>query len=248
VSSETPASIDRYYDLLALQATEGLSKPELRELSELQARWPHIDPTEFEIAASALDQALAEIDNAPLSPSLRLLLDKDAKNFTANPNSEIRPSRRFAGKPRVLAWSGWIATAICLGLIFGEQLLPDPSVTEQRERLLAIGAKQYQQQEKDMTALVTWSKFEQRGILEVDGLKPNDSGVGQYQLWIVDAARPDSPPIDAGIFDIHSDGKAIIPFSAKLQVTKPAAFAVTYEQPGGVVVSKGPMLIVVKAS
>ena len=45
-------------------------------------------------------------------------------------------------------------------------------------------------------------------------------------------------------FDITSDGELIIPVRAKLAVNRPAAFAVTLEQPGGVVVSDGPMLLV----
>jgi hypothetical protein len=47
--------------------------------------------------------------------------------------------------------------------------------------------------------------------------------------------------VDGGVFNTPQAsvmGDVIIPFEAKLPVGKPAAFVVTVEQPGGVVVSK----------
>ena len=72
----------------------------------------------------------------------------------------------------------------------------------------------------------------------------NDPGISQYQLWIVDPDR-DANPVDGGVFDIPSgQGTVVIPVDAKLAVDKPAAFAITREKPGGVVVSQGPLLVV----
>jgi hypothetical protein len=48
---------------------------------------------------------------------------------------------------------------------------------------------------------------------------------------------------------VTSDGETIVPIQAKLKVLKPAAFAITIEKPGGVVVStqeRLPLLAVVK--
>ncbi|MCG8653063.1 MAG: anti-sigma factor, partial [Pirellulales bacterium] len=64
----------------------------------------------------------------------------------------------------------------------------------------------------------------------------NDASVEQYQLWIIDPQRDDEP-IDGGVFDIKQNGEVIVPINAKLTVIEPAAFAVTIEKPGGVVVS-----------
>ncbi|MDH4022117.1 MAG: anti-sigma factor [Gammaproteobacteria bacterium] len=90
---------------------------------------------------------------------------------------------------------------------------------------------------------VVWSSARQEGYLRLSGLPINDSRRGQYQLWVVDADR-DVHPVDGGVFDITSNGELIIPIDTRLPVKRPAAFAVTLEQPGGVVVSDGPMLLV----
>lgn len=45
-------------------------------------------------------------------------------------------------------------------------------------------------------------------------------------------------PVDGGVFDVPANaGEVVIPIRASLMVRKPAAFAVTVEKPGGVVVS-----------
>ena len=90
---------------------------------------------------------------------------------------------------------------------------------------------------------VVWSNERQLGFMRLRGLPVNDPELRQYQLWIVDPRR-DARPIDGGVFDI-AGGKdeVIIPIDAKLDVNTPAAFAITLEQPGGVVVSDGPLLV-----
>ncbi|TFG87718.1 MAG: anti-sigma factor [Chromatiales bacterium] len=90
---------------------------------------------------------------------------------------------------------------------------------------------------------VVWSSSRQEGYLRLSGLPINDVRRGQYQLWVVDAER-DVHPVDGGVFDVTRDGELIIPIDTTLPVNRPAAFAVTFEQPGGVVVSDGPMLLV----
>ena len=67
-------------------------------------------------------------------------------------------------------------------------------------------------------------------------MPPNDPSQEQYQLWIIDPER-DAEPIDGGVFDVASSGEVVVPIQAKLKVLKPAAFAITIEKPGGVVVS-----------
>ena len=68
------------------------------------------------------------------------------------------------------------------------------------------------------------------------GMPVNDATAEQYQLWIIDPDR-DEEPIDGGVFDIESSGEVVVPINAKLAVLNPAAFAITIEKPGGVVVS-----------
>ncbi|CAE7759174.1 sigK [Symbiodinium sp. CCMP2592] len=96
---------------------------------------------------------------------------------------------------------------------------------------------------------VVWSDTLNKGYMRISGLAVNDPSLEQYQLWIFDATRPtgDLPqfgeglltqrPIDGGVFDINSAGEVIIEIDSKLAVKQAAAFAITVEPPGGVVVS-----------
>jgi anti-sigma-K factor RskA len=91
---------------------------------------------------------------------------------------------------------------------------------------------------KGVSGDVVWDPVTQKGFLHFVGLAANDPAVKQYQLWIFDAARDQRYPIDGGVFDVPADaGEVVIPFNASLPVSKAAAFAVTVEKAGGVVVS-----------
>lgn len=85
---------------------------------------------------------------------------------------------------------------------------------------------------------VVWDPAAQRGYLRFVGLAPNDPQVHQYQVWIFDSTRDARYPVDGGVFDVPANAaEVVIPIHAALLVNKPAAFAVTVEKPGGVVVS-----------
>lgn len=84
----------------------------------------------------------------------------------------------------------------------------------------------------------------QRGFITVRNLAANQPTVSQYQLWIFDAARKPHP-VDGGVFDVDDPQQAVIDFQAKLPVADPHLFAITVEQPGGVVVSDQERIAVV---
>jgi hypothetical protein len=85
---------------------------------------------------------------------------------------------------------------------------------------------------------VVWDPATQRGYLHFVGLASNDPAVHQYQLWIFDGTRDQRYPVDGGVFDIPANATdVVVPIHAALAVHKAAAFAVTVESPGGVVVS-----------
>ncbi len=94
-----------------------------------------------------------------------------------------------------------------------------------------------------VTGDVVWSQARQQGYLRLANMPVNDPARRQYQLWIVDPDR-DKNPVDGGVFNVSATGEVIIPIQAKLQIRSPKAFAITAEQPGGVVVSAGPLLVV----
>jgi anti-sigma-K factor RskA len=89
-----------------------------------------------------------------------------------------------------------------------------------------------------VTGNVVWDPATQKGFVRFEGLIPNDPAVHQYQLWVFDAARDKRYPVDGGVFNVPANAsEVIIPIHAALSIHKPAAFAVTVEKPGGVVVS-----------
>jgi hypothetical protein len=91
---------------------------------------------------------------------------------------------------------------------------------------------------KGVTGDVVWDPATQKGFLHFVGLASNDPAVKQYQMWIFDAARDQRYPVDGGVFDVPADAnEVVIPINAALPVGKAAAFAVTVEKAGGVVVS-----------
>jgi hypothetical protein len=162
---------------------------------------------------------------------------------------------------------GWLAAAACLVLaIFGWQRAPQPlppvavtpapvivpapqpappTAAEERAALLAktdslkipLGATK-DPAAAGVTGDVVWDPVTQRGFLHFAGLAPNDPAMHQYQIWIFDAGRDKRYPVDGGVFDVPANvSEVVIPIRASLMVRKPAAFAVTLEKPGGVVVS-----------
>ncbi|MDV6031398.1 MAG: anti-sigma factor [Phycisphaera sp. RhM] len=83
---------------------------------------------------------------------------------------------------------------------------------------------------------VVWDSESQTGFMRLENMPINDPTAEQYQLWIIDPQRDDEP-IDGGVFDVTETGEVIVEIDAKLKVISPAAFAITIEKPGGVVVS-----------
>ncbi|TVQ62697.1 MAG: hypothetical protein EA378_05050 [Phycisphaerales bacterium] len=95
---------------------------------------------------------------------------------------------------------------------------------------------------RDNVGEVLWNPDEQRGLLRIRNIDPNDPAQHQFQLWIFDAER-EQYAVDGGVFDIgpatprDQDGNLLVPFEPRLAIRNAAAFAVTQEQPGGVVVT-----------
>jgi hypothetical protein len=131
-----------------------------------------------------------------------------------------------------------------------------PTAAEERAALLAktdslkipLGATK-DPAAAGVTGDVVWDPVTQRGFLHFAGLAANDPATHQYQIWIFDAGRDKRYPVDGGVFDVPANaGEVIIPIRAALMVRKPAAFAVTLEKPGGVVVSGREHVIVLGAT
>lgn len=165
------------------------------------------------------------------------------------------PPSGFAGS----AWLGWTAAAaaIAIAVVFARTEETATSVSPSSSTELASwiddrpAAIQWDwapglvNPDEDATGLVTFDPDSQEGYMLIKGLTPNDPRFQQYQLWIWDQEREPDPanpsplandvhPVDGGVFDVNSEGEAVIPINASLVINKPYLFAVTVERPGGV--------------
>jgi hypothetical protein len=239
---------DATVDLLVKQVVEGLSPAEQRALDawgSVAGRYNQ----DFERAAAALSLA-APID-APLPPALRTRLEQRAAEYVAAlaPAVERPPAARGVRGSARAGW-GWLAAAACLVLaVLGWMRAPTPptSPTPQAEWAelaakpdtvkVALAATQ-DPAAAGVTGNVVWDPATQTGFVRFVGLTPNDPTLHQYQLWVFDAERDARYPVDGGVFNVPANAsEIIIPIHAALTIHKPAAFAVTVEKPGGVVVS-----------
>ena len=241
---------DVLLDLLAKRATEGLTREAEAQLTALLAAHPGVSADEFEETVATLDVVARPREAMPAALRARLL----AQAPQAAPSNVLPlPSRSRAST------SGWWAAAACLVLAVAgwwPRLVSTPglepaapldaavarSALESRENIVRVqlaagpGAAN-----APLAGDVIFDPATQTGYLRFRGIPANDPRLAQYQLWIADGARAQPEPVDGGVFDIPTtaaNGDIIIPFRAKLSVGAAAAFVVTLEQPGGVVVSK----------
>ncbi|MEM9058062.1 MAG: anti-sigma factor [Pseudomonadota bacterium] len=249
---------DRHPDieeLLVRRATEGLSEAEKATLEALLAEHGYADSDDYELAAAAAANAFAmrttrEAADAPAH--LKAKLNADADRYFSTDTVVALPPRRRWFEP------GWaVAAALALALLVTFAVdsgtsLPAPG--DARVALLAEAgtetmpwAPPSDPAYAGVTGDVVWNDARQEGYLRLVGMPVNDPGRSQYQLWVVDPDR-DERPVDGGVFDIPAGvGEVIVPIDVKLAVDAPDAFAITREQPGGVVVSAGPLLVVASA-
>ena len=257
---------ERYVDLLIQEATAGLNEAEAAELDELLAHYPDARRGAFEPAAAAVALA-ARLPVEPLPATLRARLlaqgmAKDeakivdiaaARRARDNAAAGAVPARRRTG---VLSW--WATTAAVMIAIAGwyPRLFQSsaPDVAELRSQLLAAhpGAVHWEfTPTSDPLAAgasgeVVFDPETQRGYMHFHNLKPNDRRQLEYQLWIFDSERGEHYPVDGGVFDIPAGSTEVdVPITARIRVAKPALFAVTVEQAGGVVVSGREHIVVV---
>lgn len=242
---------DRLVDLLIKESTEDLTVEEARELESLARPLSQTERTEIEGIVAAITVAALPAEQEEMPHSLRdRIVAVAAKRTAAAQVVELKPT---AGLTRGYSAAGWWAAAACFVLaVLGwwprfigtdNVIAVAKSPEEQRAELLASGrALEVSWSPLDTSAIagdVVFDPVTQRGFLRFRGIPANDPRLAQYQLWIADAGRAQPQPVDGGVFNVKesADGDVIIPFTAKLPVDQPAAFVVTLEQPGGVVVS-----------
>lgn len=235
MSGSIPDNMDRLTELLADRATQCLDAARQAELDELLAAHPEADVEALERAAAAIDLTLGG-EMPALPAGLRRRIEASAGPMVKGGAPRIAPAR--------LGWTGWLAAAACLAIAVWSWW-PGAPRGWTRDELIAHGAAQipWSANDRNISGDVVWSGQEQAGFLRFSGLAPNDPAVEQYQLWIFDAKRDDRYPVDGGVFDSTTAGELIVPITQRIAVGEAVLFAVTREQPGGVVVSDRTRLI-----
>ncbi|MEL7338156.1 MAG: anti-sigma factor [Planctomycetota bacterium] len=181
---------------------------------------------------------------SPADPAVAGQATSVASPGGPKPSTEAKP----AGGMSLREIIPWLCTAAALLLAVGLWIGPgepaSPSLAELRAELISQSNGVIQVDwvpgktpfEAPVSGDVVWDGKSQRGFMRFENLPPNDPKQSQYQLWIIDPMRDDEP-VDGGVFDVSETGEVIVPIDAKLNVVQPAAFAITVEKPGGVVVS-----------
>lgn len=257
---------ERLLELLADRAVEGLTEAEAAELARIERELgvratEALEATAGEVSACAAGEALPASLRSRLEamaaerggarPALRLT----GAGAGARSGPMLRARDGTGGL--IIGRLGWVAAAACLLLAavawMGRPGAIDPA--KERREILAAGQATWAWSAWTPNEIagaatvrgdVVWSGERQGGVMRFAGLPANASGKSVYQLWIIDADRPDEPPVDGGVFTVEpGQSEVLVPFKARVRVGAPAAFAVTEEKPGGVIVSKQERRVVI---
>lgn len=245
---------DAWLDLLADEFSQGLD-PERQALKQrlLDEGADEYEATE-QVATALWLSGLEEVE--PMPESVMRSIEASIPDTAGEPNvvplhggDTASPAGRGSG-----GWLAWFAAAAMLMLAVAgwwPTLTESPmprivSADREMAQFLAsssdVGRWSWQATEdplgQNVRGEVFWSEARQRGYMTFAGLPANDPEEGVYQLWIFDKTRDERFPVNGGVFSVDSEsGEAVVPIRAKLPVRDAVLFAVTYEQPGGVVVS-----------
>ncbi len=269
----TPSSAldrNRLYDLLADEASASLDSSDEAELTRLLCQNPDVPRDEILQAAALAQVALLRRNTTDrMPPGLRERLASQGEALVLRqrgPASVPRLVRTDSAQtttraPAARRWSpvsgiGWALAAmlaVAFVIVRNEPAAISPAtdvaatraslVNEAPDVITLPWAPPTAAGYEKVTGDVVWSQSRQQGYLRLANMPVNDPARRQYQLWIVDPDR-DKNPVDGGVFNVSATGEVLIPIQAKLQIRSPRAFAITAEQPGGVVVSAGPLLVV----
>lgn len=241
---------DRLDELLCDSVTCGLSSSEQAELQGLLAGRADEAMIRMELTAAATALAVLSLGETTesLPGWLRDRIERDAP-----------AARRRGGVIARLNWAPWALVAASLMLaalgwwprLAGERRSVSPEILAKERGSVTTQWAAWSPKaptedpeakpidwSKGVQGRVVWNAERQEGFMFFSGMKPNDPREFQYQLWIIDAGH--KHPVDGGVFDIPADvgsRDVVVRITPKIRVSDAAAFAVTMEKPGGVVVS-----------
>lgn len=251
-------SFKRFEELEAGRILGDLDAAETAEWHELSGKLGRGSDLSLELAAAAIETDFIQGREVALPDDIAALVRRGIPKFSSPEKTSatiIAPPawQRLVQSPKA-AW----AIAALFAALFVAGFLTDGakptqpsglSSEEARDELLRKGGDLIEsdfggtEAYDGMSGKVVWSDALQEGYMTLTNLPANRPDKNQYQLWIVDPSR-DEKPVDGGVFDIPSGKETnVIRIRNPLVVTKPAAFVITLEQPGGVVVSKQEVVV-----
>lgn len=261
---------DRLLELLADRATGALTEADRAELEALLAEpdreldaviggllTAFDDPAPRPMPAGFKDRLAAEgrrlVESGALAGPAHAPPDH-APPDRARPEPAAPPAYRFPSS------AGWLAAAV-LALVaaagWWPRLAGPPTYREQLAQLteedpgteIIEFEAMTDPAAAGLTGKIYWSQARQEGYFRVRNLATNDPSREQYQFWFFDKSR--THPVDGGVFNLadgqldRATGEYIFPIHAKLTVREPVMFAVTVEEPGGVVVTKQERVVMI---
>ena len=246
--------------LLALSAVENLSTEDEQQLSQLLAKHPEFSKDEFakttalsQIGFYLTDHTAHEKLPSELRDKILAAYENAKSSEKNNPLLSILPRLLKAFTRPSYAWG--ITAMLLIGLSYSMitfktyennyRYLPLKKMVLQNttDDLMQYPWYGKTQDFENIKGDMIWSNQKQKGFIKITGMPMNDPSQNQYQIWIVDPIKYQNP-VDGGVFDItKSDREIIIPINPKLPISNARAFAITLEQPGGVVVSSQPLLL-----
>lgn len=262
-TSLTTGQLARLHDLLADRALGHLDATDMAELQTLLASGGQAEAEAFDQDVAALAAAMHTPAEARMSREARERITAAGERLVLNA-SAAKSSRSLLGA------FGWLASAAALLIAvvgWWPRLFPAPAAPKATpSQDVAAFFTAYPADAHDVPmntlkddtlaadakAVAVWSQVANRGFVKIKGLAANDPKKFQYQFWIFDGTRPAETPVSAAVFDISqasydaATGEYIIPINPAVRINKPAAIAVTVEQPGGVVVPKKDRVVFLK--
>lgn len=259
----TPDQLARLRELLADRSLGTLEASDMAELQNLIASGGQDEAEAFERDIAVLASAMHTPPTTRMPREARERMAIAGERLVINSASNAKSSRSMLGS------FGWLAAAaaVLIAVVgWWPRLFPaQPTPTTPSQNVTAF-FQAYPQDAHDVPmntlkddtlaadakAVAVWSQVANRGFVKIKGLAANDPKKFQYQFWIFDGTRPAETPVSAAVFDISqasydaATGEYIIPINPAVRINKPAAIAVTVEQPGGVVVPKKDRVVFLK--
>tara|TARA_B110000116_G_scaffold162118_1_gene140205 strand:+ start:2406 stop:3212 length:807 start_codon:yes stop_codon:yes gene_type:complete len=245
-------------DLLVMQSTEAISDKENSELQRLIKEYPEYKNYEFDEIASLAHMSYHLDDNRS-----HVLMPSELKSKILNSHKRIDSLSLYRLKINAFMRSlfdqptyAWAITALLvMGISFSMiefknynsdfRYLPLERVLLQSTSNDLVEYPWYSKKSDFAMTKgdIVWSNKSQKGFIKISGMPVNDPSKNQYQIWIIDPLKY-KQPVDGGVFNVNvTDQDIIIPINPKLPILNAKGFAITLEQPGGVVVSSQELIL-----